>query len=214
MKMTALRPALGAFAVLALVAACSSGTPTWTYAPPTPSPSPGPATPVPSGGMSAMPGMPSGSPEASSPAESPTASEPAESPEASSPAGSPAASAPAESPEASEGTAPAGQVIELELTATLQIHQDGQQIDNLTVKNGETVHFKITNTAGFSHDFYIGPADQLGQNLVAGLPGVASFDSGTQEFDYTVTADTANLQFGCSLPGHYPLMHGTFTVEN
>ena len=168
--------------------------------------------------MSAMPGMPSGSPEpsspaASEPAESPEASEPAESPEASSPAESPAASEPAESPEASDGTAPSGQVIELELTADLHIHQNGQPVDNLTVKNGETVHFRITNTAPFQHDFYIGPGDLLGQNLVAGLPGLASFDAGTQEFDYTVTADAANLQWGCSLPGHYPNMHGTFTVE-
>jgi uncharacterized cupredoxin-like copper-binding protein len=153
--------------------------------------------------MSAMPGMPSGSPEASEAPESP---EPSDAPQ------SPQASSAGQSPEASDGTAPAGQVIELELTATLQIHQNGQQVSSLAVKAGETVHFKITNSAGFDHDFFIGPADQLGQNLVAGLPGVPSFTSGTQEFDYTVTADTANLQWGCSLPGHYPTMHGTFSV--
>jgi len=204
--MTALKPALGALAVLAIVAACSSGgSPTWTYAPPTPSPTPGPPTEAPSpgasSGMSAMPSMPSSSPGSST------------GPEASTPVGSPEASSAAESPGASGGTVPTGQVIELELTGSLQIHQAGQQVSELAVKAGETVHFKITNSAGFDHDFYIGTPDQLSQNQVSGLPGIPTFQSGTQEFDYTVTADTANLQWGCSLPGHYPLMHGTFTVE-
>jgi hypothetical protein len=224
MKMTALQPVLGALAVLALVVACSNGgSPAWTYAPPTPGPTPGAPTgarsPGASSGMSAMPGMPSASPagstapQGSEAAESPEASLAAESPEASRTAESPEASSTVESPEASDGNAPSGQVIELELTSSLQIHQGGQQVSSLAVKAGETIHFKITNTAGFQHDFYIGPPDQLGQNLVSGLPGVPSFDSGTQEFDYTVTADTANLQFGCSLTFHYPTMHGTFTVE-
>jgi len=118
--------------------------------------------------------------------------------------------APSPTPSAPTGTS---RVIELDETASLQIHQAGQQISELAVKAGETVHFKITNSAGFDHDFYIGTPDQLSQNQVSGLPGIPTFQSGTQEFDYTVTADTANLQWGCSLPGHYPLMHGTFTVE-
>lgn len=84
---------------------------------------------------------------------------------------------------------------------------------NLTVKEGETVHFVIDNTAGFAHDFFIGPADKLAQAQVTGLPGIPEWSSGVQEFDYQVTADTANLEFACTLPGHYPLMHGTFTVE-
>ena len=84
---------------------------------------------------------------------------------------------------------------------------------DLTVKEGETIHFRISNSAGFDHDFYIGTADQLSQGQVDGLPGVPAFASGTQEFDYTVTAATAGLQFGCTVPGHYQLMHGTFTVQ-
>ena len=77
---------------------------------------------------------------------------------------------------------------------------------------GETIHFVIDNTADFMHDFFIGPPDALAQNQIAGLPGIPQWESGIQEFDYVVTAETANLQFACSLPGHYPPMHGTFTL--
>ena len=75
------------------------------------------------------------------------------------------------------------------------------------------ITFKITNTAGFDHDFFIGTPDQLSNNQTTGLPGLAAFESGTQTFTYTVDDNTANLQFACSLPGHYPLMHGTFNVQ-
>ena len=81
----------------------------------------------------------------------------------------------------------------------------------LNVKVGDTITFEIHNTADFDHTFYIGPADKLANDQTAGLPGLADFQ-GTQEFTYTVTADTANLQFGCPLEGHYDTMHGTFVV--
>ena len=81
----------------------------------------------------------------------------------------------------------------------------------LDVKEGETVHFVIDNTAGFTHNFHIGTSDQLSQ-AAPDLPGIPDWTSGVQEFDYTVTADTASLQFGCTVPGHYSLMHGTFNV--
>jgi uncharacterized cupredoxin-like copper-binding protein len=104
-------------------------------------------------------------------------------------------------------------VIDIELTSAIQIHRDGAQISSLDVKLGETIHFRVTNTAGFTHNFHIGPAEALMHNQVTGLPGVPDFDDGTQEFDYTVTEETANLEFACTFPGHYQLMHGTFTVE-
>jgi uncharacterized cupredoxin-like copper-binding protein len=98
-------------------------------------------------------------------------------------------------------------------TANLQITQDGQPVPSLSVKNGQTYTFVITNEAGFVHNFYIGPPERLAANDVAGLPGVPDFTEGTQEFQYTVTDETASLQFACTVPGHYPPMHGTFTVE-
>jgi hypothetical protein len=81
------------------------------------------------------------------------------------------------------------------------------------VKQGDVITFKVTNTAGFIHSFYIGPAAQLAANDTTGLEGIANFESGTQEFTYTVTADTANLEFACPLLGHYDSMHGTFSVQ-
>jgi uncharacterized cupredoxin-like copper-binding protein len=120
-----------------------------------------------------------------------------------------APSTPAGSPSVS---AAAGQTISLDLTSSVQIQQDGAQVGELVVHEGETVHFVLDNTAGFGHDFYIGPPDKLSAGTTDGLPGVEQWDSGVREFDYVVTADTANLQFGCTVPGHFQTMHGSFKV--
>jgi uncharacterized cupredoxin-like copper-binding protein len=53
----------------------------------------------------------------------------------------------------------------------------------------------------------------LSTDQTTGLPGVPMFASGTQQFTYMVTDATAKLQFACTVPGHYPLMHGTFNVQ-
>lgn len=82
----------------------------------------------------------------------------------------------------------------------------------MAVQRGQVVTFRISNSAGFAHNFYIGPAGALAANQVSGLPGIPDFNEGTQEFQYTVTDETATLQFACTVPGHYPLMNGTFTI--
>ncbi len=104
-------------------------------------------------------------------------------------------------------------MIELEETADLHITQNGSPVQSIAVTPGETVTFKITNTAGFDHDFFIGPPDKLSGNDVTGLQGIPAFDSGTQELTYTVPADVTNLEFACTLPGHYPSMHGSLTAS-
>ncbi len=116
---------------------------------------------------------------------------------------------PGGSPGASAGAA---RTIALDLTSSLQIQQDGAQVSELEVREGETIRFVVDNTAGFAHDLWIGTPDQLSAGNVSGLPGLDQWDSGVREFDYVVTADTANLQFGCTVPGHYQTMHGTFQV--
>jgi azurin len=116
---------------------------------------------------------------------------------------------PAESP---DGSATTARTIALELTSNLQIQQDGEQVIELQVKEGETLHFVLDNTSGFSHDFVIGPADALSAGTVDGLPGVEAWESGVRELDYVVTADTAQLQFACTVPGHYQTMHGSFAL--
>jgi uncharacterized cupredoxin-like copper-binding protein len=118
-------------------------------------------------------------------------------------------SEPVGSPDASAG---AVRTIELELTSNLQIQQDGEQVTELEVREGETIRFVLDNTANFSHDFFIGPPDALSAGTTDGLPGVEPWDSGVQEFEYVVTADTATLEFACTVPGHYQTMHGSFAL--
>jgi hypothetical protein len=156
-------------------------------------------------GASGSPAPPMGSPLASPGASAaPSGSgTPSASP---SPSGSPAATG---SPSASAGVA---RVIELEEDAALQILMDGQKVTELAVTVGETITFRVTNTAGYLHNLYIGTDEQLKDNQVEGLPGVPDFAEGTQEFTWTVPPDVTSLKFGCTVPGHYQLMQGTFTV--
>jgi mono/diheme cytochrome c family protein/uncharacterized cupredoxin-like copper-binding protein len=109
----------------------------------------------------------------------------------------------------SPGTAANPRVIPVVETATLSITDtNGTPLSQIAVVPGETVQFQVTNNAGFSHDFYIGGADQLQGNAVAGLPGVPEFSTGTQNFTWTVPTTLTSLQFACTVPGHYSTMHG------
>jgi uncharacterized cupredoxin-like copper-binding protein len=142
------------------------------------------------------------------PPTSPPASGASASPGAS---GSPAASA---TPAASGTPAGSGSanVIELEETSSLQILQNGQPVTNLNVVPGQTYTFRVNNTAGFSHDLYLGPPDKLQSGDVTGLPGVPENSNGVQEFTWTADASATGWQFACTVPGHYTNMHGTLTL--
>ena len=98
------------------------------------------------------------------------------------------------------------------MTADLQIKQGGQKVTALPVKKGQTYTFKVTNTANFAHNFFIGTAQDLQANNRANLKGIPEYNSGTQEFQYKFEQD-GQLQFACIVPGHYPSMHGDFTVS-
>ncbi|MBA2275494.1 MAG: hypothetical protein H0W00_02190, partial [Chloroflexi bacterium] len=127
------------------------------------------------------------------------------------PSGSPAGS-PGGSPDASPGGSPGGsdgETIALTETSSVQIVQEGQQVTELTLTEGQVYTFEISNEGGLEHNFYIGSAEQLQANDVAGLPGVATFTEGTQTFEYTAAADTAALEFACTVLGHYEPMHGS-----
>jgi mono/diheme cytochrome c family protein/uncharacterized cupredoxin-like copper-binding protein len=112
------------------------------------------------------------------------------------------------------GTKDAPRVIELDLTGTLQITDPaGDKLATIPVVAGETVTFKVTNKAGFDHNFYLGPEATLSTTTTttsADLPGIPTFASGTQEFTYTFET-TDPLQYACLIPGHYGPMHGDFT---
>ncbi|MDQ3447675.1 MAG: hypothetical protein M3432_00660 [Chloroflexota bacterium] len=174
----------GTILVLAACGGGDSGGPEWTFHAPDPAPSGSPA------------GSPGGSPDAS-------------------PGGSPAGS-PGGSPDASPGGSPGssdGETIALTETSSVQIVQEGQQVTELTLTEGQVYTFEISNEGGLEHNFYIGSAEQLQANDVAGLPGVATFTEGTQTFEYTAAADTAALEFACTVLGHYEPMHGSIVVE-
>jgi hypothetical protein len=101
--------------------------------------------------------------------------------------------------------------IEFEETAQLQILQDGQPVTAIAVTPGEQIRFEVTNTAGFDHNFFIGPPSQLAAGHVAGLVGLpTSSDAETRALDWTVPPDVSTLQFACTLRGHYPSMNGSF----
>jgi mono/diheme cytochrome c family protein len=112
------------------------------------------------------------------------------------------------SPITNPGTASNPRPIKVVETASLQITDEaGTKLLAIPVKKGETVQFQVENTAGFDHNFYIGSAQDLESNNTANLEGVPNFTSGTKEFTITFDED-AQLQFACTVPGHYGPMHG------
>jgi uncharacterized cupredoxin-like copper-binding protein len=130
----------------------------------------------------------------------------------------PATAAPASAaPSAAAPSAPASvvpgeaRVIELELDGALQIKQNGQKVTDIPVTPGETITFKLTNTAGYAHNFWIGTDQELSVPNAKTAAGVPDWSSGVQEFTWVVPDDISGLKYGCTVPGHYSLMQGTFS---
>lgn len=120
---------------------------------------------------------------------------------------------PSAAPIQNPGTADNPRPIKLDETATLQITDEaGTQVAALPVQAGETIQFNVTNTAGFDHNFYVGDGTALAAGDTSNAQGVPAFKSGTQTFTYLVPS-TGTLQFGCTLPGHWPTMHGDVSIQ-
>ena len=119
-------------------------------------------------------------------------------------------------PVTSPGTADNPRVIELHATANLTwTDADGNQLSQIPVVPGETITFHVINDAGFDHNFHIGGSTALStapQNT--DLPGISPWPSGEQDFTWTVENLPDQPQFGCTVPGHYPTMHGDFVVQS
>ena len=114
-----------------------------------------------------------------------------------------------------EPVAPSGEarVIDLVATGALQFTDPaGTQVRDIPVTPGETITFRVDNTAGFDHDFYIGTDEQLIVPAGTTDVGIATWQTGVQELTWVVPADITGLKFGCTVPGHYALMQGTFSV--
>ena len=208
---TLLRPALGAVLVL-VVAACaeSSGQP-WT---PPPARTPAAETEAPA---SQVPGSEAPASEAPS-SEAPASEAPSSEAPGSAAPGTQAPASAAPSAGASvpvESQDPGGRVIELELDANLQIKENGTKVTDIPVTPGETIVFHLTNTAGFAHNFYIGTDQALMADDRANLTGIADWtDAEPKELTWVVPADVTGLKFGCTVPGHYTVMQGTFTAAS
>lgn len=103
-------------------------------------------------------------------------------------------------------------VIELEADAALLFLQDGEKVAEISVTPGETVIFRIDNTAQFAHNFWIGTDEELMIPNGTTAVGIPDWESGVQELEWVVPDDLTGLRFGCTVPGHYLLMQGDFTV--
>jgi hypothetical protein len=104
---------------------------------------------------------------------------------------------------------PYDSVVELEADATLRfIGEDGEPVSAISVVPGETVLIRVDNTAGFEHSFFIGTEKELSQPQATTDVGIEAWSSGRRELSWTVPDDPSGLLFGCTVPGHFPLMHG------
>jgi len=125
---------------------------------------------------------------------------------------SPSALASSEAQPSIETAEPLARVIELVADPGLRWLQDGEQVSDIAVRPGETVIFRVVNSALFAHDFYIGSDEELSAPGGTTEVGIPSFGRGVRELEWTVPEELAGLKFGCTLPGHYPSMQGTFSL--
>jgi len=110
--------------------------------------------------------------------------------------------------------ASSSRVIEIEATGALQFTDGrGNLVEEIAVTPGETVLFRVHNSADFEHSFYIGSESEL--HVPAGTTdaGIEAWPTGVRELEWRVPDDVSNLMFGCTVPGHFELMHGVFVVK-
>lgn len=115
------------------------------------------------------------------------------------------------------GTTEEPRVIHLEATASIQfVDENGSQVTQLEVVEGETIQFEIDNTAGFDHNFYIGTSEELMVPSGTTDTGIPTWQSGVQTLTWTVPAPgeaPPDLEFACTVPGHYSTMHGDIVIQ-
>ncbi len=119
-------------------------------------------------------------------------------------------------PAAGVGTPEAPRIVNLTATAALQfLGEDGAPLKSLEAAPGETIEFVVDNEAGFDHNFWIGPADEVSVPSAQTDNGIPTWQSGDQTLTWTVPeAGTEGLQFGCTIPGHYAAgMHGDIVIS-
>ena len=111
-------------------------------------------------------------------------------------------------------TAGSPRVVEIEATGSLQFTDAvGGLLEEISVTPGETVLFRVDNTAHFDHSFYIGTEYQLSQPAAVTDSGIGTWVAGIEELEWRVPDDVTGIFFGCTIPGHFATMHGRFVVS-
>ncbi len=88
-------------------------------------------------------------------------------------------------------------VIKIEETVTLRMVPS-----SVDVVAGQKVCFEVTNTAGFTHNFYVGPTSDIeARNKTDAVAGTPDFTSGTQTVEFTPTG-SGPFEYACWIPTH------------
>jgi uncharacterized cupredoxin-like copper-binding protein len=105
------------------------------------------------------------------------------------------------------GTVSSPRVVWIAATAQLSFEPD-----TVTVKQGETVTFKVTSIGPITHEFMVGPAADVAADE-PGTPEIADIQM-MQTRSLTYTFDSPGpYAFACHAPGHYEAgMAGTIVV--
>jgi plastocyanin len=107
-----------------------------------------------------------------------------------------ATAAPSESPSTAACSADAT-VVKIEETAALKMVPA-----SIDATAGEKVCFEVTNTAGFTHNFYVGPTSDIeARNKTDAVSGTPDFSSGTQTLEYTFSG-SGPFEYACWIAGH------------
>ncbi len=108
---------------------------------------------------------------------------------------------------------PYDSVVELDADPSLRfVGKDGAPVLAIGVVPGETLLIRVKNTAGFDHSFFIGNEEELSQPQATTDVGIDTWTSGPRELTWTVPDDPSGLLFGCTVPGHFPVMHGQIVL--
>jgi hypothetical protein len=136
------------------------------------------------------------------------------------PSGAIGGSAPAATPALDPGTTPepiaggtgdAPRVIKLEAAAEIRFKDEaGNAITQIDAVEDETIQFEVENTAGFDHNFWIGTKVELEVPSATTDTGIATWQSGIETLTWTAVG--ADLQFACTVPGHYATMHADIVI--
>lgn len=88
-------------------------------------------------------------------------------------------------------------VVKIEETASLAMVPS-----SVDVVAGQKVCFEVTNTAGFAHNFYVGPTSDIeARNKTDAVAGTPDFTSGAQTVEFTPTG-SGPFEYACWIAGH------------